>query len=134
MKKIMLIAIIAALGVFLLSNVASAKSSGGGKPGTVSPPQATSCPDPNTSGPSKGRPTVKDCTPDADGDGVSDAADLCPGTHAGTTVNSSGCHVLVPPPDADNDGVADTTDNCPNVANDSQTNTDGDGKDDACDN
>src|SRR5215203_5058852 len=101
MKRVLFIAIMAALGVLLISGVSWAKSSGGGKPGTVSPPQATSCPDPNTGGPSKGRPTVKDCTP--------------------------------PPADADNDGVADTTDNCPNVANASQTDTDGDGKGDACD-
>lgn len=35
---------------------------------------------------------------DADGDGVPDASDLCPGTPAGTTVDSTGCPVATPPP------------------------------------
>ncbi|MBU0675258.1 MAG: thrombospondin type 3 repeat-containing protein [Proteobacteria bacterium] len=38
-----------------------------------------------------------------------------------------------PTADADDDGVFDATDNCPTTANASQTDTDGDGKGDACD-
>src|SRR5215212_8664719 len=105
MKKIMLMVVIVALGVFFVSGVASAKSSGGGKPGTVSPPQASSCPDPNTSGPSKGRPTVKDCTPtppDTDGDGVTDDIDQC--DNQSGPASNNGCPL--PPTDTDGDTVA----------------------------
>ena len=40
------------------------------------------------------------CKPDADGDGVTDSLDACPGTPAGTVVNAVGCPVgqCVPPP------------------------------------
>ncbi|HZG53680.1 MAG TPA: thrombospondin type 3 repeat-containing protein, partial [Pyrinomonadaceae bacterium] len=69
-----------------------------------------------------------DCVgPDADGDGVTDSDDECPGTPAGTQVNADGC------PDADGDGIADATDNCPTTANPGQADTDGDGIGDACD-
>jgi hypothetical protein len=37
---------------------------------------------------------------DTDGDGVPDSSDLCPGTPAGTTVDSTGCPVVTPPPSA----------------------------------
>lgn len=47
---------------------------------------------------------------DADGDGVPDSRDQCPGTPAGATVDSTGCE-----PDADGDGVADVRDACPNT-------------------
>ncbi|MBW4934747.1 OmpA family protein [Marinobacter sp. F4206] len=47
---------------------------------------------------------------DADGDGVPDDADECPGTPAGATVDSTGCE-----PDADRDGVADARDECPDT-------------------
>jgi glycerophosphoryl diester phosphodiesterase len=50
---------------------------------------------------------------DADGDGVPDGADQCPG-EAGPASNN-GCPV-VPPADADGDGVPDASDQCPNVA------------------
>jgi OOP family OmpA-OmpF porin len=45
---------------------------------------------------------------DADGDGVTDDADQCPGTPRGVQVDSVGC-----PLDGDNDGVADYLDQCP---------------------
>jgi len=45
---------------------------------------------------------------DADGDGVPDDADKCPGTPTGVRVDSNGC-----PLDADGDGVPDYKDNCP---------------------
>jgi len=47
---------------------------------------------------------------DADGDGVPDSRDQCPGTPAGATVDSTGCE-----PDADRDGVADVRDACPDT-------------------
>jgi OOP family OmpA-OmpF porin len=47
---------------------------------------------------------------DADGDGVTDDADQCPGTPRGVQVDSVGC-----PLDGDNDGVADYLDQCPNT-------------------
>ncbi|MEM6514091.1 MAG: OmpA family protein [Pseudomonadota bacterium] len=46
--------------------------------------------------------------PDADGDGVPDMRDECPGTAAGVTVDARGC-----PLDSDGDGVADGEDQCP---------------------
>jgi hypothetical protein len=68
---------------------------------------------------------------DADGDGVLDSADTCPGTHAGDDVNAAGCSTAQL--DADGDGIADTADNCPNVPNASQADVDADGAGDACD-
>ncbi|MFT7559713.1 MAG: CxxC motif-containing protein (DUF1111 family)/predicted lipoprotein with Yx(FWY)xxD motif [Flavobacteriales bacterium] len=50
---------------------------------------------------------------DADNDGVNDDIDECPGTLAGTNVNSVGCPVDVNDPDADSDGVVDSVDECP---------------------
>ena len=57
--------------------------------------------------------------PDADGDGVADACDVCPGFDDGL--------------DADVDGIADGCDNCPAAPNPSQIDGDGDGFGDACD-
>ena len=48
------------------------------------------------------------CEYDADGDGVVDGADRCPGTPSGAPVDAVGC-----PLDSDGDGVADYMDNCP---------------------
>lgn len=45
---------------------------------------------------------------DSDGDGVIDPNDQCPGTPAGTPVDSVGC-----PLDSDKDGVIDPNDKCP---------------------
>ncbi len=45
---------------------------------------------------------------DADGDGVADALDRCPGTPPGVTVDVTGC-----PLDTDGDGVYDYLDQCP---------------------
>ena len=60
---------------------------------------------------------------DADGDGVLDAADQCPSTPAGATVNAQGCSceqsgTCNPEPtssDTDQDGIPDATDTCPNT-------------------
>lgn len=45
---------------------------------------------------------------DADGDGVADGSDQCPGTPREATVDANGC-----PSDADKDGIADGIDKCP---------------------
>ena len=60
--------------------------------------------------------------PDADGDGIGDAADNCPDD------------VNVGQEDDDADGVGDVCDNCPDDANAAQDDGDGDGVGDVCDN
>ena len=50
---------------------------------------------------------------DTDGDGVNDDMDQCPGTPAGTPVNSDGCPL---PQDDDGDGVTNDIDKCPGTA------------------
>jgi OOP family OmpA-OmpF porin len=47
---------------------------------------------------------------DSDGDGVTDDADQCPGTPAGTAVDANGCPL---PQDDDGDGVTNDIDKCP---------------------
>ncbi|VAW88823.1 hypothetical protein MNBD_GAMMA17-1284, partial [hydrothermal vent metagenome] len=78
---------------------------------------------------------------DTDGDGVSDNNDLCPGTAAGTPVDSNGCALVQL--DTDIDGIADAVDQCPdtlageavnsNGCAMSQLDTDSDGISDAVD-
>jgi hypothetical protein len=77
---------------------------------------------------------------DADGDGIGNACDACPGTAAGATVDNNGCSQGQV--DADLDGICDPgktsslctgSDNCPNNANPGQEDADGDGIGDACD-
>lgn len=51
-------------------------------------------------------------TADADGDGVINARDRCPGTPAGIAVDASGCTRRA---DTDNDGVIDINDLCPST-------------------
>ncbi|MEL7045406.1 MAG: OmpA family protein [Pseudomonadota bacterium] len=53
---------------------------------------------------------VSEAPADADGDGVPDDSDQCPGTPAGVVVDSTGC-----PVDADGDGVNDDRDRCLNT-------------------
>ncbi|MBL8023197.1 MAG: OmpA family protein [Elusimicrobia bacterium] len=53
-------------------------------------------------------PTSLPPTPDADGDGVPDKRDACPGTEQGVAVDVMGC-----PRDTDGDGVLDGQDECP---------------------
>jgi len=48
------------------------------------------------------------CEPDADGDGVPDVRDECPGTPKGAEVDDKGCAI-----DSDGDGVVDSRDQCP---------------------
>ncbi len=54
---------------------------------------------------------------DEDGDGTADACDVCPNDADN---------------DADNDGICESDDNCPLVANENQSNVDGDEYGDAC--
>lgn len=56
-----------------------------------------------------------DCSVDSDRDGVTDTADLCPGTPAGTPVDANGCSVAEVF-DMDVDGVPDDADQCPGTA------------------
>jgi outer membrane protein OmpA-like peptidoglycan-associated protein len=72
---------------------------------------------------------------DADGDGVSDKKDTCPGTPPGAVVDATGC-----PTDADGDGVFDGLDTCPDTpggatvdAKGCPTDSDGDGAFDGLD-
>ena len=50
------------------------------------------------------------CALDSDRDGVPNAVDRCPNTSAGTVVGTSGCAL-----DSDGDGVPDAVDRCPNT-------------------
>jgi OOP family OmpA-OmpF porin len=54
--------------------------------------------------------TVERQPVDTDGDGVTDEFDKCPGTPAGTPVDSVGCPL---PQDDDGDGVVNENDKCP---------------------
>jgi len=74
---------------------------------------------------------------DSDGDGVNDDADKCPGTPAGTAVDTDGCPL---PQDDDHDGVNNDVDKCPGTpagakvdANGCELDTDGDGVSDSRD-
>ncbi len=55
-------------------------------------------------------PAVPAPPPDADGDGVEDAVDACPGTHPKAVVDGKGC-----PRDSDGDNVIDGLDRCPDT-------------------
>jgi OOP family OmpA-OmpF porin len=52
------------------------------------------------------------CELDSDGDGVVDSQDACPGTPVGVEVDARGCEL---DGDSDGDGVADSQDACPNT-------------------
>ncbi len=74
---------------------------------------------------------------DTDGDGVNDDVDKCPGTPAGTAVDSSGCPL---PQDDDGDGVTNDIDKCPGTpagarvdASGCELDSDGDGVGDSRD-
>lgn len=63
---------------------------------------------------------VAPSTSDADKDGVQDAADQCPNTPAGVSVDAKGC-----PLDTDKDGVADYLDKCADTDSKLKVDTDG---------
>jgi OOP family OmpA-OmpF porin len=82
-----------------------------------------------------GKPSRR--TVDTDGDGVTDEMDKCPGTPAGTAVDSSGCPL---PQDDDGDGVTNDIDKCPGTpagarvdASGCELDSDGDGVGDSRD-
>jgi OOP family OmpA-OmpF porin len=58
--------------------------------------------------------------PDADGDGVADRIDECPGTPEGVEVYPNGC-----PVDTDGDGVYDYLDKCPGTPKGAKVDSDG---------
>ena len=67
--------------------------------------------------------------PDADGDGVADDVDNCPGTPAGDSVDADGCSTA----DDDGDGVLNDQDDCPGTPGCADVDSDGcplDGDDD----
>jgi len=68
---------------------------------------------------------------DSDGDAISDSDDECP-EQPGPASNG-GCPVEDQAPDADEDGVPDEEDNCPETSNGAQSDMDGDGTGDVCD-
>jgi hypothetical protein len=77
------------------------------------------------------------CCPDADGDGVCDATDACPGSDDRIDTDHDGkpnaCDVcpLDSPDDSDGDTVCNSADQCP--GSDDRIDTDHDGKPNACD-
>lgn len=85
-----------------------------------------------------GDSVIDDCDPcpeefvdDADGDGVCFPQDECPTDSDKTAPGVCGCGASET--DADGDTVADCVDNCPGISNTDQTDSDGDGSGDACD-
>ena len=63
------------------------------------------------------------CDTDDDNDGVSDGADQCPGTPAGTMVGGNGCELTNT--DDDGDGVPNSADKCPNTPSGVEVNASG---------
>ncbi len=90
--------------------------------------------------PQPAEPEEEPAPSDSDADGVTDDADLCPGTPTGATVEADGCQppaveeepapveveevpaavvvAALPEPDADSDGVPDSLDRCPGTVAD----------------
>lgn len=63
---------------------------------------------------------ARGCPADEDGDGVYDGIDKCPGTPKGATVNAKGC-----PMDSDGDGIYDGIDMCPDTPKGTDVNSKG---------
>ncbi|RME53104.1 MAG: hypothetical protein D6795_05865, partial [Deltaproteobacteria bacterium] len=72
---------------------------------------------------------------DVDLDGIGDACDFCLPSGKGVVPQESEAEVCNCPdgPDNDNDGICDADDNCPNIPNNDQSDIDGDGIGDVCD-
>jgi hypothetical protein len=70
---------------------------------------------------------------DADGDGIADEDDNCPGDHNPNQLDFDEDGFGDACDDRDRDGVVDASDNCPDVANPDQADQDRDGFGDACD-
>ena len=66
------------------------------------------------------QPKVAAVDGDADGDGVKDSMDACPGTPRGVAVDANGC-----PRDSDGDGVPDYLDKCPGTPSYAKVDADG---------
>lgn len=98
-------------------------------------PMGTPSPAPAARPPAPAAAPPPEAAADADGDGVPDRRDACPGTPPGTRVNPGGCTA-----DLDRDGVADGVDRCPETppgapvdAAGCPPDTDGDGVGDGAD-
>jgi MYXO-CTERM domain-containing protein len=73
------------------------------------------------------------CDDDADGDGILDDVDLCPGSPDPYQLDSDGDGKGdVCDDDLDGDGILNAKDNCPDTANPDQADSNGNGKGDAC--
>lgn len=82
---------------------------------------------------------LREGAPDADGDGIPDAADACPDVADPAQSDGDGdglgdaCDPAGALADVDGDGVPDVLDRCPAVPDPAQLDADGDGAGDACD-
>ncbi|MBA6365060.1 carbohydrate-binding protein, partial [Colwellia sp. BRX8-8] len=73
-------------------------------------------------------PTEKETiNADTDNDGVFDQVDSCPNTLANTTVDASGCDIIIVSvdTDSDNDGVKDADDTCPETPDNTRVDSSG---------
>jgi hypothetical protein len=107
---------------------------GCGAPDTDSDGDGTAdCEDNCPADPDKTEPGVCGCgvvDTDTDNDGTPDCNDLCPNDPNKVAPGVCGCGT--PDTDSDGDGVPNCNDNCPDTPNPDQTDSNGDGTGDAC--